>query len=144
MNKSHGDVNQNIFRKDFPLDFWGPLGTCQGAQFHFFLFYNQCLVALYTSNYKSVQKQNKQFYMSKNSRQVTNIWCSYLARPHRPFVLKSETTCLQQFSLNKMSRNMCKLHYKVCNSHFYPMKVQISSISNLGFQIKFLLYILGI
>ena len=36
MKKSHGDGNQNIFRKDFPLDFGGPLGTYQGAQFQFF------------------------------------------------------------------------------------------------------------
>ena len=44
---------------------------------------------------------------------------------------------------SKMSRNMSKLRHKVRKGHFYPMEVQISSISNLGFQIKFLLFSLG-
>ena len=43
----------------------------------------------------------------------------------------------------KMFRNMCKLRHKVCYGHFYSMKVQTSSISNLGFQINFFLFILG-
>ena len=43
-----------------------------------------------------------------------------------------------------MSRNMCKLCHKVRNGHFYPMKVQVSSISkvfsnkNLDFNFRLL------
>ena len=44
---------------------------------------------------------------------------------------------------SKMSRNMCKLCHKVRNSHFYPMKVQISSISKVFFLIEIFILILG-
>ena len=39
-----------------------------------------------------------------------------------------------------MSRNMCKFRHKVRNGHFYPMEVQISSISNLSFKLNFLFF----
>ena len=43
---------------------------------------------------------------------------------------------------------MCKLRQQVRNGHFSPMnfmmKDQISNISNLGVQTKFLLFILGL
>ena len=41
-----------------------------------------------------------------------------------------------------MPKNMRKLRHKVRNGHFYPMKVQISSISKVFFQIKILIFIL--
>ena len=38
-----------------------------------------------------------------------------------------------------MCRNMCKMRHKVRNGHFYPIKVQISSILK-KFQIKVLIW----
>ena len=40
---------------------------------------------------------------------------------------------------SKMPRDMCTFRHKVRNGHFYPMKVQILSISKRFFQIKLLI-----
>ena len=71
----------------------------------------------------------------------------------RPFFFTFETKFSKQFFLKKivlfstvnseMSRNMYKMCHKVCNGHFYPMKVHISSILNFFLQIKVLILILG-
>ena len=50
----------------------------------------------------------------------------------RPHFQKKSLNNFFVFTVNsQMSKNMCKLRHKVCNGHFYPMKVQISSISKL-------------
>ena len=84
---------------------------------------------------------------------LLHVFLKVVLWTHKTFFTQMWDNILKMFSLNiffcfstvnsKMSRNVCKLRHKVSNGHFYAMKVQISSIFNLGFPIKFLLFILG-
>ena len=80
---------------------------------------------------------------SKNSFVDTYVICSQIWDHIFKTVLPKYFLLFSNLN-SKMSRNMCKLQHKVRNGHFYPMEVQISSIFNLGFKIKFVLFRLGL
>ena len=95
----------------------------------------------------------KTLFCSQNQPKIVNVFMVFLyfflhffpkvlLWMYRQFFLfKSDTTFSKQFSLknfllfsilnSKRSRNMCNLRPKVRNGHFYPMKFQISRISEL-------------